>query len=230
MRGVFLLFLLLLGGVHAWAGEDVLFRDEFNSIENWRELKFKNIENMTTYESKDGVLNTYSKASASGLIYRKSFNVSSHPFVSWRWKVDSVYEKGDGRTKKGDDYPLRIYIVFQYNPDTAGFAKAMKYRAVKLLYGEYPPDSSLNYVWASRLDKNSMITSPYTDRSKMVVLQTGTAEAGEWVTETVNILEDYEKAFGAPPPEKASIAVMNDSDNTGESSRAYLDYIKVFSQ
>jgi hypothetical protein len=46
--------------------------------------------------------------------------------------------------------------------------------------------------------------------------------------ESVNIIEDYVKAFGVKPPEKAGIAIMNDSDNTGEQSVSYLDYIEVY--
>jgi hypothetical protein len=48
------------------------------------------------------------------------------------------------------------------------------------------------------------------------------------VEEEANILEDYTKAFGAAPPAIASIAIMNDSDNTGESSVSYVDYIEVY--
>ena len=35
-------------------------------------------------------------------------------------------------------------------------------------------------------------------------------------------------AFGCKPPEKAGIAMMNDSDNTGEQSVSYLDYIEGY--
>jgi len=53
-------------------------------------------------------------------------------------------------------------------------------------------------------------------------------KANTWVDEEVNILDDYNKAFGKSPPSTASIAIMNDSDNTGEDSVSYIDFIEVY--
>ena len=61
----------------------------------------------------------------------------------------------------------------------------------------------------------------------MIILQHGENRKGEWIEEDVNILNDYRKAFGEDPPETAGIAIMSDSDNTGESSAAYIDYIEI---
>ena len=46
--------------------------------------------------------------------------------------------------------------------------------------------------------------------------------------EEIDILEDYLKAFKAKPPLRARIAIMNDSDNTGESAVSWMEYIEVF--
>ena len=47
-------------------------------------------------------------------------------------------------------------------------------------------------------------------------------------TESVNILEDYRKAFGVDPPATAGLAVMSDTDNAGGSAAAYIDFIEVY--
>jgi len=142
--------------------------------------------------------------------------------------VENVYTHGDAKTKSGDDYPLRIYIVFKYDPGKAGFMEKVKYKAAKLIYGEYPPHSSLNYIWANRKYDETIMTNAYTEKSKMVLLQEGGSNIGKWLNEDVNIREDYEKAFGEKPPPIASVAIMNDSDNTGEKSISYLDYIELY--
>lgn len=61
----------------------------------------------------------------------------------------------------------------------------------------------------------------------MIVLRAGTAQLGTWLEEKVNIVDDYRKAFGTDPPAIASLAIMNDSDNTGEASTSSMDYIVV---
>ena len=62
----------------------------------------------------------------------------------------------------------------------------------------------------------------------MVILQQGDSNSGKWIEQEVNIVEDYHKAFREDPPVTASIAIMSDSDNTGESAVAYIDYIEIF--
>ena len=98
----------------------------------------------------------------------------------------------------------------------------------RLIYGEYPPHSTLNYVWASTNTGAAIITSPYTDRAKIIPLESGPAKIGTWTEEHVDALGDYIRAFGTPPPGSASLAIMSDSDNTGESARAYIEYIEIY--
>ena len=83
------------------------------------------------------------------------------------------------------------------------------------------------YVWSSKEHPETIITNPYSDRAKEILLRKGAGLVGAWQEERVNILDGYEKAFGSKPPERARIAVMNDSDNTGESSVSRVDYIEV---
>lgn len=47
------------------------------------------------------------------------------------------------------------------------------------------------------------------------------------MTEEVDVLSDYRRAFGTDPPGQAGLAVMNDSDDTGESSVSWLDDLEV---
>lgn len=213
------------------AGGAILFREDFTDLSAWKQVFFPKIKRHTAYgvekEGNRSYLVARSDASASLLVYRNPFDVYEHPRVRWRWKVSNVYANADPRKKSGDDYPARIYIAFQYDPGTATvFEKAM-YNAAKLVYGEYPPLRSINYVWASRPDREKMILSTYTDRSMMVLLEQGAAQAGQWMDEEVNVLEDYRTAFGEDPPRLATIGIMNDSDNTGERSSSYVEFIEV---
>jgi len=145
-----------------------------------------------------------------------------------RFPIGKIIIKGDAKKKEGDDYPLRIYIIFKYEPEKVGFFEKVKFKTAKLIYGQYPPHSSLNYIWSNKKYKESIITSSYTKKSKIIPLQSGTLKVAIWQTEKVDIADDYQRAFGIKPPAEASIAVMNDSDNTGESSVSYLDYIEVY--
>lgn len=213
------------------ADSAVLLREDFDSLDAWRPLEFPKIPEHSTYTiAKDGtndVLKAESHGSASGIVRTNTYDVTQAPVLHWRWKTDTVYKKGDATRKDGDDYPIRVYVIFKYDPSRAGFVMRAKYGLAKKFYGEYPPHSGLNYIWANRTHDKRLLVSPYTDRAIMVVQRSGTKYAGEWVEETVNVLDDYREAFGEPPPPEASLAIMNDSDNTGESAVSYIDFIEV---
>jgi hypothetical protein len=229
---IVLVFLVVSLSLPAYANnQNIFFHEHFNDLNNWKALHFPKIKKHTLYaiqtDGEISYLKAASNASASALICKKTFNVYEYPIVKWRWKVENVYDKGNAKTKKGDDYPLRIYIIFEYNPKEARFFEKLKYKSAKLLYGEYPPHSSLNYIWANKEHTETVIISSYTNKSRIIPLQSGVSNIATWQTEKINILEDYKKAFGTKPPAFASLAIMNDSDNTGESSVSYLDDIKV---
>jgi hypothetical protein len=211
--------------------KSVLFREDFVTLDNWKPLLFPKIKKHSVYSiQKEGLhhyLKAESDASASAIAYKEAFNVYDYPRVKWRWKVSNVYKKADARKKTGDDYPLRVYVMFEYNPEKAATFEKLKYGIAKKKFGEYPPQSTLSYVWASREAAETFIVSPYADKAMVVIVQQGTRNVGTWQDQEINIVEDYHKAFGVKPPDRARIAIMNDSDNTGENAISFMEYLEV---
>ena len=192
---------------------------------DWKPLAFKKIEKHTTYtlvkEDHTVVVKAVAEASASGLTREIKINPKENPIVQWRWKIENILKKGNVRKKEGDDYPARIYITFQYDPSKLSFFEKKKYQAIKLLYGEYPPLAAINYIWESKVPVGTMVPNPFTDRVMMFVVESGPSKLNQWVNEERNVFEDYKKAFGQEPPMISGIAIMTDTDNTGESATAF---------
>ena len=130
-------------------------------------------------------------------------------------------KKGNVRLKEGDDYPARLYITFQYDSSKLGFFEKAKFEGARLLYGQYPPIAAINYIWESTAPVGTSILNPYTDRVMMIVVESGTTKLNQWVNEERNLYEDFKRAFGHDPPMISGVAIMTDTDNTGESAIAY---------
>lgn len=196
----------------------------------WKPLTFKKIARHTEYRLvKDGgavVVQARSDAASAGLTREIRIDPKIYPVVQWRWKVANVYEKGDVSRKDGDDYPARLYVTFAYDQARLGLFDRAKYEAAQLFYGQYPPLGAINYIWESKAPKGTMVANPYTDRVMMVVVESGTERLNRWVTEERNILEDYRKAFGEEPSMISGVAIMTDSDNTGEAAIAWYGDIR----
>jgi hypothetical protein len=212
----------------------VLMIEDFDTLDEWEDLHFPKIPRHSTFEIVDHqagkALELRSDGSASGKLRREGFDPYMFPWLSWRWKIEAFPHDEDPTKKIGDDYPVRIYVLFEYDPANPGSAGRFKYELAKLLYGAYPPHSSLNFVWANRRAAEDYYPNPFTDRAAMIVRDRGSAAAGEWREHEVDIIAEYRKAFGQDPPRRATIAVMADTDNTGTRSRAWIDYIRAGSR
>jgi len=214
------------------AAATVLLDERFESLERWRPLLFPKISRHSRYTAArcDGTpcLRMESDNAASALVLRQSFNVYDYPRLAWRWKVGNVYRKGDSRTRAGDDYPARLYVMFAYDPARTSLAKRLQYRLARTVYGSYPPDSSISYIWDNRVTGAPFIVNAYSAAARMIPVSAGADKIGTWQEYEVDIIRDYRLAFGADPPATASLAVMIDSDDTGESATAWIRYIRIF--
>lgn len=194
--------------------------------DGWKPLTFPKIPQHTTYQlvkdSERVVVRAASQASSSGYTKEIPIDPKEYPLIQWQWKVSNILKAGDVAKKDGDDYPARIYVTFQYDSAKVGLFGKAKYEAAKLIYGRYPPLGAINYIWESRAPVGTTIPNPYTEQVHMIVVESGPAKLNTWMTEERNVYEDYKRAFGTEPPMISGVAIMTDTDNTGESAEAYF--------
>lgn len=205
-------------------------RGEDGLPKGWEALTFGKIKRHTLYQFREDagrrMIEATSDNAASGIMHPLDLDSKIYQLISWCWKINRTIEKGDVRQKKGDDYAARIYVTFKFDPESAGFWERTKFSTYKLLYGNYPPKGALNYVWANKMKKGDAMPNAYTDRAYMIAIESGPEKVGQWVCEERNLYEDYEKYFGESPPRISGLAVMTDTDNTGETaSAAYSDLV-----
>lgn len=199
--------------------------------EGWRPLTFRKVPRHTRYTvERDGarwVLRADADRSASALYRPLDADPRVHRILSWRWKVQGAVAGADARTRAGDDYAARVYVAFRYDPEMATLLERARYGAYRAIHGEYPPRVVLNYVWDNRLPPGTVLDNAYTDRAKMVVLRSGDAEAGRWVAERRDVHDDYRRIVGGDPPAIAGVAIMTDTDDTGERAIAWYDALTL---
>lgn len=199
--------------------------------ERWEELTFPKIERHTRYklirDNDRTVVRASSAASASGMIRYFSRDAEEYPWLTWQWKIDHVLEKGNVLSKQGDDYAARLYVAFSYSPEGMSWWQRARYQTANLAAGGKLPGSALNYIWANKAAIGTVVDNPYTDQTRMIVLQSGNTAANQWRAEKRNLVKDYEKAFGRKPPPVMGIAIMTDTDNTGETTTAYYGDIRM---
>ncbi|UCD14869.1 MAG: DUF3047 domain-containing protein [Candidatus Omnitrophota bacterium] len=184
-----------------------------DALKEWEEKVFKGrVLYSVEVKNTEGYLSAYSDSTASGIFYRLTFSPAAKPMVSWKWKVikfpdkKTVEDSSNGWIEK-DDYAARFYVIFP------GF-----------LFSQM---KCLEYVWARDLREGTVMSSPYFDAIKIIVVESGKKKKGKWVFEERNIYQDYKKVFGRPPGRIGGIAIMTDTDNTLSVAEAHYDEIRV---
>jgi rSAM/selenodomain-associated transferase 2 len=197
----------------------------------WHLVTFRGITRHTRYavvrDDAGWALHAQSEAAAAGLYRPLDLDPRAYPTISWRWRISRVLDRGDSTRKAGDDYPARVYVAFAYQPEREGVWERAKFEFYRAFYGEYPPGSVINYVWESRLPPETIYPNPYTARARMVVVRSGADQVGRWVAERRDFLADYRRLFGVEPPRLVGVALMTDTDDTGERAEAWYDAVTL---
>jgi Protein of unknown function (DUF3047) len=142
------------------------------------------------------------------------------PVLCWRWFVDGPVKKADMTRKSGDDYAARVYVAFDVDDAAMSGSTKFKLKMARGLFGKDIPDAAVVYVWDNSHSVGTARKSSYTDRSQLIVAETGAARAGTWVSKRVDLASDFAKAFPNQPGKPTQLAVAADGDNTGSKGRA----------
>ncbi len=189
----------------AGAADEELMIGRFSTgdLKEWQTKAFQG-ETRYTFDEKSGrrALFADSRGTASGLYREIRVDLSRTPWLHWSWRVDRVLNGVDERTRAGDDYPARVYVV------VSGGAAFWKTR-------------SLVYVWSSNQPVGAIWNSAFTSNARVMALRSGTRDAGQWVSEKRDIRADFRQLFGEDIEQIDAVALMTDTDNSGQSATAW---------
>lgn len=181
-------------------------------LKDWQTKSFKG-ETRYTVDEKSGrrALFAVSQGAASGLYREIRVDLHKTPWLNWSWRVDQVLDGIDERSKTGDDYPARVYMV------VSGGAAFWKTR-------------SLVYVWSSHQPIGATWHNAFTSNARVMALRSGRDDAGRWVSEKRNIRADFQHLFGEEIDAIDAVALMTDTDNSGQNAAAWYGDIYFTAQ
>lgn len=196
---------LLAASTSATGADEELMIGRFSAgdLNDWQTKSFKG-ETRYAFDEKSGrkALFADSQGAASGLYREIRVDLTRTPWLNWSWRVDRVLNGVDERGKAGDDYPARVYVV------VSGGAAFWKTR-------------SLVYVWSSNQPVGATWNNAFTSNARVMALRSGTKDAGRWVTEKRDIRADFRQLFGEDIDHIDAVALMTDTDNSGQSATAW---------
>lgn len=193
--------------------------------DGWRRWTLSKFKKPTDYKLVDyngrTVVKAKAEASASGLVHKLDIDPREYPMLTWQWKTTALIKTADNRVKHLEDSPVRVVITFDGDKDKLPLADRLFADNIRLVTKQELPYATLMYIWENQAPVDSVLPNLHTSRIKMIVAESGAGKIGLWQDLMRNVYEDYRRAFGEEPGRVTSIAVMTDTDNTGESVLAY---------
>jgi hypothetical protein len=134
-------------------------------------------------------------------------DVKSHPVLQWSWQAVTLPKGGDARKSATDDQAAQLYVTFPR------FPSQVRSRII-------------SYLWDTSAPAGAVFKSEKTGLVTYVVVRSGPGDLGKWITESRNVLEDYQKIYGEPPAEEVgAISISIDSNDTRSSAESYFGEI-----
>jgi len=134
---------------------------------------------------------------------KKKVNLKETPILEWSWKAVTLPKGGDSRQKATDDQAVQLYVAWPRFPE------AVRSRII-------------GYVWDTTAPVGTIVKSEKTSTITYIVLRSGAADLGKWVTERRNVVEDFKKIYGEEPEGPGAISVAIDSNDTSSTAESYI--------
>ena len=150
------------------------------------------------------VLHLKSANDSSTISKELKVDIKRHPILQWSWQAVALPKGGDARKSATDDQAAQLYVTFPR------FPSQVRSRII-------------SYLWDTSAPAGGVFKSEKTGLVTYVVVRSGPADLGKWVTESRNVLEDYEKIYGeAPGEEVGAISISIDSNDTRSAAESYF--------
>ena len=137
---------------------------------------------------------------------RGKVRLAETPILEWTWKVTVLPKGADARRGATDDEAAQIYVVWPR------FPQALRSQII-------------GYIWDSTAPSGSVFKSQRTGTVTYVVVRSGPADLGKWLTERRDVREDFKKIYGEEPEDPGAIAIGIDSDDVKGTAEAFIGRI-----
>jgi hypothetical protein len=122
-------------------------------------------------------------------------DLAATPVLEWSWKIQELPRGADVRRRETSDLTAHVLVVWPRFPEM------LRSRLIA-------------YAWGSSEDAGAVQRSRKTGTVTFVIVRSGAADLGRWVTERRNVLADYERVYGERPENPRAVALSIDTNDT----------------
>jgi hypothetical protein len=130
-------------------------------------------------------------------------NLKETPILEWSWKMVMLPKGGDSCKKATDDQAGQVFVMWPRFPE------AVRSRII-------------GYVWDTTQPIGTVCKSEKTGMVTYIVVRSGPADVGKWLSERRNVAEDFKKIYGEEPDNPGAVSISIDSNDTNSTAESYM--------
>ena len=134
-------------------------------------------------------------------------NLKETPVLEWTWKVVTLPKGGDSCHKELDDQAAQVFVAWPRFPEPVR-------------------SRIIGYVWDSTRPAGTVCKSEKTGTVTYMVVRSGPADLGKWLTERRNVRDDFKKIYGEEPENPGAVSLSIDSNDTKSASESFMGAIR----
>jgi len=214
MRKLFALAAALVLAVAAWAADGVVVEDWAQQKlgargipAGWQGQSWGNPTYDFAVTENDGhrVLHLRSRNEGSTISrdIKGKVDLKQTPILEWSWKAVTLPKGGDSRRKATDDQAAQIYVSWPRFPE------AVRSRII-------------GYVWDTTVPVGVIAPSEKAGTVTYIIVRSGTADLGRWITERRNVVEDFKRIHGEAPENPGAVSIAIDSNDTDSAAESFM--------
>jgi hypothetical protein len=158
-------------------------------------------------EDRDGRAGLHMKSANEGSTISRDIKgkvtLKDTPILEWTWMVIALPKNGNSCKKATDDQAAQLFVVWPRFPE------AVRSRI-------------LGYVWDTTLPVGTICKSEKTGTVTYIVVRSGAADLGKWMTERRNVADDFTKVYGEAAENPGGVSVSIDSNDTNSVSESVI--------
>lgn len=207
---------VLLAAASAWAADELVIEQWKSRLgatgvpAGWQTQSWGSPKYDFRVEENEGRPALHMKSAEEGSTISRDIkgkvDLKATPVLEWSWKAVVLPKGGNSCKKATDDQALQLFVVWPRFP-------------------EMVRSRIIGYVWDTTQPVGTVCKSEKTGTVTYVVMRSGTADLGKWVTERRNVVEDFRKIYGEAPDDPAGISVSIDSNDTRSVSESFIGAI-----
>lgn len=169
---------------------------------NWRLMVHAGTADLgVVSEGGEHVLHIKCKESSFSIERKAYVDSTEYPYISWAWKALKIPAHGDVRVRDRNDQALQVLVAFNNR-------------------------KVISYVWDSNAPEGTVSDEstgwPFNLAVKVIVVRSGHADTGKWITHTRNINKDYKALFNEQPPHITGIRIQTNTQHTRDSAEGMI--------